>query len=124
MPLCYSYQAFVALAVCFGFTVSGFIALQSIVIVQLFGIENLTDAFGYLMWVIGIAVSVGPPFSGFLYDQTETYHIPFYVAGALLAKSSIFCCIALYRQKKKQRKELKFELDGFTNTAMSEIDLK
>ena len=124
MPLCYSYQAFVALAVCFGFTVSGFIALQSIVIVQLFGIENLTNAFGYLMWVIGIAVSVGPPFSGFLYDRTETYHIPFYVAGALLALSSIFCCIALYRQKKKQRKELKFKLDGFTNTAMSEINLE
>ena len=85
MPLCYSYQAFVALAVCFGFTVSGFIALQSIVIVQLFGIENLTDAFGYLMWVIGIAVSVGPPFSG---KEIEIIHRLFQVITMYCQASS------------------------------------
>ena len=85
MPLCYSYQAFVALAVCFGFTVSGFIALQSIVIVQLFGIENLTNAFGYLMWVIGIAVSVGPPFSG---KEIEIIHRLFLVIAMYCEASS------------------------------------
>ena len=86
MPLCYSYQAFVALAVCFGFTVSGFIALQSIVIVQLFGIENLTNAFGYLMWVIGIAVSVGPPFSG---KEIEIIHRLFLVVYCQASSSQL-----------------------------------
>ena len=81
MPECSSYGAFVAIAILFGFFLSAIISLQSIVVVYLFGLDNLTDAFGFLKLFIGMASIVGPPFAGFLYDQTESYKIPFYVAG-------------------------------------------
>ena len=45
----------------------------------------------------------GYPFVGFLYDKTESYNIPFYVAGGLLVFSSVFGYIALYKYKKKQQ---------------------
>jgi MCP family monocarboxylic acid transporter-like MFS transporter 14 len=122
MPQFSSYQAFVVLAVSFGFTVSAYIALHTIVVVQLFGLENLTEACGYIYLYIGIALTVGPPFAGFLFDQTKTYHIPFYVSGVLLGSASIFSCIAFCRQKKNQRK-VKSEVNGFTNTTSSEINL-
>ena len=107
MPECSSYEAFVALAISFGFSLSaaGSSSLQLIVVIYLFGLENLTDAFGFIRWFIGIARLVGPPFAGFLYDHTQSYKIPFYVAGGVLIFSSIFSFLALYLQKKKEKKQ-------------------
>ena len=105
MPECSSYGAFVAIAILFGFFLSAIISLQSIVVVYLFGLDNLTDAFGFLKLFIGMASIVGPPFAGFLYDQTQSYKIPFYVAGGVLLFSSVFGFIALYLQKKKEKKQ-------------------
>ena len=123
LPECRTYEAFMGLAITFGFSVSAYSSLQSVVVVHLFGLENLTYALGFLKFFIGIASIVGPPFAGFLYDQTESYHIPFYVAGVVLVFSTIFSCLALYQQKKKRKEEL-LQLVGFTNAAMSEVVLQ
>ena len=93
------------LAVAFGFCLSASISLQTVVNVDLFGLENLTEVFGVLKFFIGISYVVGTPFAGFLYDQTKTYHIPFYVAGGVLVFSSIFTSIAYLRQRAQQGKE-------------------
>ena len=101
LPECMTYEAFIALAIFFGFFISAFISLQPIVVVYLFGIENLNDALGFVRFVSGITLIIGPPLAGFLYDWTESYHISFYVAGAVLVFSTTFSCMALYQQKKK-----------------------
>jgi len=41
-----------------------------------------------------------------LYDQTKSYEVPFYVAGAVLLFSSAFNFIVFYLQKKKEKKQL------------------
>jgi len=111
MPECGSFEQYVALAVAFGFFVSAFVSLQTIVVVDLFGLENLTEVFGFLKLFIGISCVIGTPFAGFLYDQTQTYNIPFYVAGGVLVFSSIFTSIAYCRQKTtKERKEKNLEI--------------
>ena len=105
-----TYEAFISLAIFFGFSISAFISLQPVVVVYLFGIENLKDALGFIRFVSGITYIIGPPLAGFLYDQTESYHIPFYMAGAVLIFSTMFSCMALYQQKKKKKKELSQQL--------------
>lgn len=55
MPESSSYGAFVALAISFGFFLSAIITLQSIDVVYLFGLGNLTDTFGYLKLFIGVS---------------------------------------------------------------------
>ncbi|KAK4293958.1 hypothetical protein Pmani_033383 [Petrolisthes manimaculis] len=90
-PFAYSYTSFVILSLCFGFFVSPFIALTSIIIVDLLSLRQLTNAFGLLCIFRGVAGILGPPVAGSIYDATQSYDISFYSAGALL-----FVCAALH----------------------------
>lgn len=48
----------------FGFFISSYVCLTSVVLVDLIGVDKLTNAFGLLLLVQGIATFVGPPFCG------------------------------------------------------------
>lgn len=54
---------------------SGFIiALQSVVLTDIVGLEKLTAAFGLLLFIEGAAVFVGPPAAGrFISEQTNEW---------------------------------------------------
>ncbi|XP_050701205.1 uncharacterized protein LOC126987842 isoform X1 [Eriocheir sinensis] len=90
-PFASSYASFVTLSLFFGFFVSAYISLSSIILVQLLGLSQLTNAFGLLILFRGSASMVGAPISGSIYDATQSYDISFYSAGALL-----FVCAALH----------------------------
>ncbi|XP_042218311.1 monocarboxylate transporter 14-like isoform X2 [Homarus americanus] len=62
-PFASSYGSFVALSLAFGFFVSPFIALTSIIIVDLLSLRQLTNAFGLLCIFRGVAGILGPPVS-------------------------------------------------------------
>lgn len=78
---------------------AGYISLTSIILVDLLGLDKLTNAFGLLILFRGAAAIVGSPLAGALYDATQSYSIPFYVAGALFAVSAVTSFIApLFRK--------------------------
>ncbi|XP_030762100.1 monocarboxylate transporter 3 isoform X3 [Sitophilus oryzae] len=93
-PLCHSYPAYIAAAVAFGIAVSGFISLTSIILVDLLGLDKLTNAFGLLILFRGAAAIVGSPMAGALYDSFQSYDVPFYVAGALFALAALTSFLA------------------------------
>jgi MFS family permease len=64
VPFCYDYYAFVCVAVFFGLFVSGYVSLTSIILVDLLGLDNLTNAFGLLILFRGAASIVGAPLAG------------------------------------------------------------
>ncbi|XP_065361449.1 monocarboxylate transporter 3 [Calliphora vicina] len=88
-PLCVSYGAYVAMAVFFGIAISGYISLTSIILVDLLGLDKLTNAFGLLILFRGFAAIIGSPLAGAVYDATQSYDLPFYMAGALFAISTV-----------------------------------
>lgn len=73
LPLMESYATLIIAALCFGFFVDAFFALSSIMLVDLFGIDNLASAFGLIDMFRGIAAMAGPPFAGFLFDTTDNH---------------------------------------------------
>ncbi|KAG5671992.1 hypothetical protein PVAND_002156 [Polypedilum vanderplanki] len=75
----------------FGVACACFSALRSIIVVDLLGLEKLTNAFGILLLFQGIAAIFGSPLAGFLYEKTGSYDMPFFVAGALILFSAILC---------------------------------
>ena len=87
-PLCQDYTTFVVMALLYGFFVATFVSLTSIVLVDLLGLDKLTSAFGLLVLFRGLASMIGTPVAGALYDNTNSYDIPFYLAGGLLIISS------------------------------------
>jgi MFS transporter, MCT family, solute carrier family 16 (monocarboxylic acid transporters), member 14 len=76
-----SYWAFVSYCFFFGFTISSYVCLTSVVLVDLVGVDRLTNAFGLLLFIQGIATFVGPPMAGKLFDITRRYDWTFVLCG-------------------------------------------
>lgn len=75
----------------FGIAIACFSALRSILVVDLMGLEKLTNAFGILCLFQGLAAAIGAPIAGFFTDLTGSYNASFYISGALITISAILC---------------------------------
>jgi hypothetical protein len=61
---CYDFSSFVIYASVFGFTIGAYVGLTSVILVDLLGLDRLTNAFGLLLLFQGIASFLGPPIAG------------------------------------------------------------
>lgn len=90
----------------FGCTIGAYVGLTSVILVDLLGLDKLTNAFGILLLFQGIASFAGPPIAGSLYDFTGKYEPGFLLAGASIGFSGLilFFIPPLQRYlEKKQR---------------------
>ena len=74
-----------------GTSVSVWVTMKYIVIVQLVGVDNLTKAFGVLSVLQGVAGVCGPPVTGALMDATGGHRAAFYMSGATLCLAGLLC---------------------------------
>ena len=74
-----------------GTSVSVWVTMKYIVIVQLVGVDNLTKAFGVLSVLQGVAGVCGPPVTGALMDATGGHRAAFYMSGASLCLAGLLC---------------------------------
>ncbi|XP_026274711.1 uncharacterized protein LOC113203957 isoform X4 [Frankliniella occidentalis] len=114
VPLCTTYYCYVAVAIFFGLSISGYISLTSIILVDLLGLDKLTNAFGLLILFRGVAAAVGSPLAGMMYDVTGTYDVPFYMAAALFALSTVTSFLAAPLKRWTAREELPPQQDALT----------
>lgn len=93
----------------FGIAIACFSGLRSILVVDLMGLEKLTNAFGILMLFQGLAAGMGAPIAGFFKDYTGGYDASFWLSGALITISAILCYPLSYvkRMEEKKLAELK-----------------
>ena len=64
-PLCgSSVIPHIGYASTFGFFSGGYVTLTAIVLVDIVGVEKLSDAFGVLLLFIGVATAIGTPIVG------------------------------------------------------------
>lgn len=75
----------------FGIAIACFSALRSILVVDLMGLEKLTNAFGILCLFQGMAAAIGAPIAGYFTDLTGSYNVSFYISGALITISAVLC---------------------------------
>lgn len=87
--LCGDFYSLAFYAVVFGFTIGAYVGLTSVILVDLLGLDNLTNAFGILLLFQGIASFVGPPIVGLLYDVSKSYTSGFIFAGSMIAISGL-----------------------------------
>lgn len=62
--LCYDFYTLGTFAFTFGFTIGAYVGLTSVILVDLLGLDKLTNAFGILLLFQGIASFAGPPLAG------------------------------------------------------------
>lgn len=76
------------------FVSAGYISLTSIILVDLLGLDKLTNAFGLVILFRGTAAIFGTPLAGIVYDKTGTFDYPFFMAAALFGLSAITSFLA------------------------------
>ncbi|XP_063225633.1 monocarboxylate transporter 7 isoform X2 [Bacillus rossius redtenbacheri] len=87
-PFCTTYTTYMIMAIFFGIAISGYISLTSIILVDLLGLDKLTNAFGLLILFRGAAAIVGTPLAGAVFDATQSYSLSFLIAGLFFLVST------------------------------------
>ncbi|XP_058445391.1 monocarboxylate transporter 5 [Malaya genurostris] len=87
--LCLDFYSLATYSAVFGFTIGAYVGLTSVILVDLLGLDKLTNAFGLLLLFQGIASFLGPPLAGWLYDLTLSYNPGFILAGSVIALSGV-----------------------------------
>lgn len=105
-PFFETYTMLLVYSAVFGFSIACFAALRSIIAVEMFGVEKLTNAFGLLLLFQGVASVIGSPVAGIFYDLTGTYDASFYVAGSVITLSGLMCLpLPWISRSERRRKE-------------------
>lgn len=117
----FSYAAQSAIAmtvycVIFGATSGAFVSLTSVILVDILGLERLTNAFGLLLLFEGVACLVGPPVTGWLYDYTGSYDPGFFLSGAMIAFGGVMLFVIPCAQRCEEAQERKPAVGTTTTT--------
>lgn len=95
-----TYYAIAAASITFGVFCGAYVSLTSVILVDLLGLEKLTNAFGILLLFQGVASFLGPPVIGWLYDATGSYDPGFNLAAALISISGLMLFIVPWLDRK------------------------
>jgi len=108
-PFMSSYYLQAVYCAIFGITSGAYVGLTSVVLVDLLGLDKLTNAFGLLLMFQGIASVMGPPVIGALYDSIGDYDAGFYFAGSMifLSGAMLFAIPALQKHLANKRPSFK-----------------
>ncbi|KAK5981456.1 Monocarboxylate transporter [Trichostrongylus colubriformis] len=101
---CFLFTSFLSLslyAALHGLFLSAYICLASVILVDLLGLDKLTNAFGLLLLWQGVGTVAGPPIAGYLADISGSYNWSFVFSGINLLVSGLMMFYIPYIQKKE-----------------------
>lgn len=81
IPLCLQFEGLVAACLLLGLCDGCFITLMAPVAFELVGPQRASQAIGYLLGLMALPMTAGPPLAGLLHDHLGDYHMAFYLAG-------------------------------------------
>jgi len=84
VPLCTTFTSMSIYAAVFGIFLAAYTSLTSVILVEFWGLERLTNAYGLSLLPKGALAMIGPPIGGLLYDRTKSYDATFIYAGSVL----------------------------------------
>lgn len=102
-PFCDDYYLLCVMAAVFGLCVAAYISLSSILLCDMLGVEQLTNAFGFLTLARGVSSCAGSPLAGAIIDETGHTDLAFFVGGALIMAGAV-CHFLLFTPCLRPRK--------------------
>ncbi|NWV28724.1 MOT10 protein, partial [Origma solitaria] len=106
IPLCHVFGALIAVCLFMGLFDGCFICIMGPIAFELVGAQDVSQAIGFLLGLMSVPMTVGPPIAGLLRDKLGSYDVAFYLAGVPpLIGGAILCVIPWIheRQKLKER---------------------
>lgn len=108
--VCTNYASMMVYSFCFGLLIGVYTCLTPIVLVDLLGLEKLSNAFGLVLLYQGIGAVVGPPIAGAIFDSTKNYDNSFIMMGMCLLVSGLMLypipCIKRFQHKKDSETDI------------------
>ncbi|XDV37757.1 hypothetical protein PO909_007313 [Leuciscus waleckii] len=81
IPQCATFEGLVVVFVLMGFCDGCFITIMAPIAFELVGPMQASQAIGYLLGLMAIPMTAGPPLAGLLRDHFKNYYVAFYLAG-------------------------------------------
>lgn len=102
-PLCTAFGALLAVCLVMGLFDGCFISIMAPIAFELVGAQDVSQAIGFLLGLMSVPMTVGPPIAGLLRDKLGSYDLAFYLAGIPpLVGGSILCFIPWVHSKKQR----------------------
>ncbi|XP_078068469.1 monocarboxylate transporter 10 [Mustelus asterias] len=125
IPLCQGFGGLITVCLFMGLFDGCFISIMAPVAFELVGSENVSQAIGFLLGLMSIPMTAGPPIAGFLRDSLGSYNLAFYLAGVPpMLGGAILCTIPWIQYKKRKREQELKVLAGETANKILDPDSK
>lgn len=115
---CDNFETLAVYAMVFGITLGALVGLTSVILVDLLGIDKLTNAFGLLLLFQGIGSFIGPPIAGCMYDHTQSYTASFLFAGISMVLSGLllYLSVPILQRNSNLEKQQQYKANTTSNT--------
>uniref|UniRef100_A0A8D0H927 Monocarboxylate transporter 10 n=1 Tax=Sphenodon punctatus TaxID=8508 RepID=A0A8D0H927_SPHPU len=106
IPQCQAFWGVIVVCLFLGLCDGFFITIMAPIAFELVGPMQASQAIGYLLGLMAIPMTAGPPIAGYLHDYFGNYHLAFYFAGIPpIVGGLVLAVVPLIHQRmlKKQR---------------------
>ncbi|XP_066533617.1 monocarboxylate transporter 10 [Hoplias malabaricus] len=108
IPVCTVFGGLIAVCLLMGLFDGCFICIMAPIAFELVGSQDVSQAIGFLLGMMSIPMTVGPPIAGFLRDRLDSYDVAFYLAGIPpIIGGAVLCLIPWVEKRQKSRQKKK-----------------
>ncbi|XP_021455959.2 monocarboxylate transporter 10 [Oncorhynchus mykiss] len=105
IPLCHVFGGLIAVCLLMGLFDGCFICIMAPIAFELVGSQNVSQAIGFLLGMMSVPMTVGPPIAGFLRDRLGSYDVAFYLAGIPPIVGGAMLCLIPWVEARRIRRE-------------------
>ncbi|XP_029903788.1 monocarboxylate transporter 10 [Myripristis murdjan] len=110
IPLCNIFGGLIAVCLLMGLFDGCFICIMAPIAFELVGAKDVSQAIGFLLGLMSVPMTVGPPIAGFLRDRLGSYDVAFYLAGIPPIIGGAVLCLIPWVEARRKRREKEEEL--------------
>lgn len=105
IPLCHVFGGLIAVCLLMGLFDGCFICIMAPIAFELVGPDDVSQAIGFLLGLMSVPMTVGPPIAGFLRDRLGSYDEAFYLAGIPPIIGGAVLCLIPWLEARRKRRE-------------------
>ncbi|CAL1585259.1 unnamed protein product [Knipowitschia caucasica] len=105
IPLCDLFGGLIGVCLLMGLFDGCFICIMAPIAFELVGADDVSQAIGFLLGLMSVPMTVGPPIAGFLRDRLGSYDLAFYLAGIPPMVGGAVLCLIPWVEARRKRQE-------------------
>ncbi|BFY97046.1 hypothetical protein BsWGS_00085 [Bradybaena similaris] len=100
------FSSLLAMSLLIGLFSGSFWTMQSLVVIDIYGLERLGPLLGFYVLVVGLSMGASNPFSGFLRDVSGSYSVTFHFFGIMYYIAVLMVLAVLLLKRLSSKKSL------------------